>query len=109
VWSSITVDRELLARSGFCARGHYRPRVQIGPETHQRVDREMKYNCMLKIYLIRRNHSASYVGIPTVLEDIRLLLDQRLKVQIWHVKAPLVNYATMEMHQTDRVLWQFGF
>ncbi|MBA0628094.1 hypothetical protein Godav_022868 [Gossypium davidsonii] len=64
---------------------------------------------------------ACYVGIPTVLEDIRLLLDQRLKVQvvipdeffqnlnIWHVKAPLVNYATMEMHQTDRVLWQFGF
>ncbi|MBA0673702.1 hypothetical protein Goklo_000053, partial [Gossypium klotzschianum] len=23
---------------------------------------------------------------------------------IWHVKAPLVNYATVEMHQTDRVL-----
>ncbi|MBA0619055.1 hypothetical protein Godav_028298, partial [Gossypium davidsonii] len=23
-----------------------------------------------------RNHSASYVGIPTALEDIRLLLDQ---------------------------------
>ncbi|MBA0730251.1 hypothetical protein Golax_023325, partial [Gossypium laxum] len=28
---------------------------------------------------------------------------------IWHVKVPLVNYATVEMHQTDRVLRQFGF
>ncbi|MBA0610850.1 hypothetical protein Godav_011624 [Gossypium davidsonii] len=75
------------------------------------------------------NHSASYVGIPTALEDIRLLLDQRSEAQfqwtpyedptiqvvildeffqnsnIWHVKVPLVNYATVEMHQTDRVLW----
>ncbi|MFQ6641610.1 hypothetical protein Gotur_014812, partial [Gossypium turneri] len=62
----------------------------------------------------------SYVGIPTALEDIRLLLDQRSEAQdpkirvvisdeffqnlnIWHVKVPLVNYATVEMHQTDRV------
>ncbi|MBA0852270.1 hypothetical protein Goshw_003283 [Gossypium schwendimanii] len=74
------------------------------------------------------NHSASYVGIPTALEDVRLLLDQRSEGQfqgtlyedptirvvisdeffqnsnIWHVKVPLVNYATVEMHQTDRVL-----
>ncbi|MBA0753129.1 hypothetical protein Gogos_020783, partial [Gossypium gossypioides] len=79
------------------------------------------------------NHSASYVGIPTALEDIRLLLDQRSEayfqwtpyedltiravtpdeffqnLNIWHVKVPLVNYATVEMHQTDRVLRQFGF
>ncbi|MBA0628400.1 hypothetical protein Godav_023130, partial [Gossypium davidsonii] len=27
------------------------------------------------------NHLASYVGIPTALEDIRLLLDQRSKAQ----------------------------
>ncbi|MBA0753130.1 hypothetical protein Gogos_020783, partial [Gossypium gossypioides] len=74
------------------------------------------------------NHSASYVGIPTALEDIRLLLDQRSEaytpyedltiravtpdeffqnLNIWHVKVPLVNYATVEMHQTDRVLRQF--
>ncbi|KAG8500994.1 hypothetical protein CXB51_003092 [Gossypium anomalum] len=26
-----------------------------------------------------------------------------------HNKVPLVNYATVEMHQSDRVLWQFGF
>ncbi|MBA0748118.1 hypothetical protein Gogos_004970, partial [Gossypium gossypioides] len=65
------------------------------------------------------NHSASYVGIPTALEDIRLLLDQRSEahtpyedpairavisdeffqnLNIWHVKVPLVNYATIEMH-----------
>ncbi|MFQ6631442.1 hypothetical protein Gotur_008869 [Gossypium turneri] len=83
---------------------------------------------MLKIYLIRWNHSASYVGISSALEDIRLLLDQRSEVQfqwtpykdltiqaiisdeffqnsnIWLVKVTLVNYATVEMHQTDKVL-----
>ncbi|KAH1097789.1 hypothetical protein J1N35_014710 [Gossypium stocksii] len=70
----------------------------------------------------------SYVGIPTSLEDIRLLLDQQSDTQFewtpyedpviravildeyfqnpnaWHVKLPLVNYATVEMHQSDRVL-----
>ncbi|KAH1090772.1 hypothetical protein J1N35_018029 [Gossypium stocksii] len=79
------------------------------------------------------NHSTSYVGIPTALEDIQLLLDQRLearfqwtpyedpKIQaiildeffqnlnIWHVKVLLVNYATVKMYQTDRVLRQFRF
>ncbi|MBA0678324.1 hypothetical protein Goari_019678 [Gossypium aridum] len=85
-----------------------------------------KYNCMLKIYLIRWNHSMSYAGIPIALEDIRLLLNQWSKAQfqwtpykdptiravimdeffqnpkIWHVKVSLVNYATVEIHQTDR-------
>ncbi|MFQ6637182.1 hypothetical protein Gotur_013120, partial [Gossypium turneri] len=63
----------------------------------------------------------SYIGIPAALEDIRLLLDQRPEAQdmtiravipdeffqnqnIWHVNVPLVNYATVEMHQMDRVL-----
>ncbi|KAK5811346.1 hypothetical protein PVK06_026675 [Gossypium arboreum] len=84
--------------------------------------------------LIKRwNYATSYAGIPTALEDIRLLLDQRLKMHfqwtpyedlavravipneffqnlnIWHVKVLLANYATVEMHQTDRVLRQFGF
>ncbi|MFQ6657991.1 hypothetical protein Gotur_027448, partial [Gossypium turneri] len=27
----------------------------------------------------------------------------------WHVKVPLVNFTTVEMHQSDRVLRQFGF
>ncbi|MBA0616759.1 hypothetical protein Godav_026252, partial [Gossypium davidsonii] len=30
-------------------------------------------------------------------------------LNIWHVNVSLVNYATVEMHQTDRVLRQFGF
>ncbi|KAG8480961.1 hypothetical protein CXB51_025650 [Gossypium anomalum] len=81
--------------------------------------------------LIKRwNHSTSYVRIPTSLEDIRLVLDQRSEAQTpyeypairavipdeflqnpnaWHVKVALVNYATVEMHQSDRVLRQFGF
>ncbi|KAH1056845.1 hypothetical protein J1N35_034910 [Gossypium stocksii] len=58
------------------------------------------------IYILthNENHSASYVGIATALKDIQLLLDQQLEEQV-----PLVNYAIMEMHQTDRVLQQFGF
>ncbi|KAK5836927.1 hypothetical protein PVK06_012733 [Gossypium arboreum] len=31
--------------------------------------------------ITRWNHSASYVGIPTSLEDIRLLLDQRSEAE----------------------------
>ncbi|KAH1129306.1 hypothetical protein J1N35_000684, partial [Gossypium stocksii] len=82
---------------------------------------DLKYNCILKIYLIRRNHSASYVGIPTSLKNIRLLLDQRSEAQfqwtpyedsairavipnVWHVKVLLVNYAIVEMNYSDRVL-----
>ncbi|MFQ6650019.1 hypothetical protein Gotur_022348, partial [Gossypium turneri] len=58
----------------------------------------------------------SYVGIPTALEDIRLLLDQRSEsydptiraiipgeflqnLNIWHVRVSLVNYTIVEMHQ----------
>ncbi|KAH1131537.1 hypothetical protein J1N35_002915 [Gossypium stocksii] len=72
--------------------------------------------------ITRWNHLASYVGILTSLEDIWLLLNQRSEAQfkwtpyeypairaiisdeflqssnIWHVKVPLVNYATVEMH-----------
>ncbi|KAG8493078.1 hypothetical protein CXB51_010419 [Gossypium anomalum] len=71
---------------------------------------------------LRWNHPASYVGIPTALKDIRLLLDQQLEAKfqwtpyedptiraviseeffqnpnIWHVKAPLVNYDIVKMH-----------
>ncbi|MFQ6649480.1 hypothetical protein Gotur_022438 [Gossypium turneri] len=70
----------------------------------------------------------SYVGLPTSLEDIRLLLDQRSEAQFqwtpyedltiravildeylqnpnaWLVNVPLDNFAIMEMHQSDRVL-----
>ncbi|KAG8488693.1 hypothetical protein CXB51_016652 [Gossypium anomalum] len=83
--------------------------------------------------ITRWNHSASYVGIPTSLENIRLLLDQRSEAEfqwtpyedpttqtvipdeflqnlnIWDVNVPLVNYATMEMHQSDRDPWQTIF
>ncbi|MBA0785297.1 hypothetical protein Gotri_028204 [Gossypium trilobum] len=83
---------------------------------------------MLKIYLIRWNHPASYAGLPSSLEDIRLILDQQSEAQFqwtpyedptiraiipdeyfqnpnaWHAKVALVNYTTVEMHQSDRVL-----
>ncbi|KAK5818870.1 hypothetical protein PVK06_023818 [Gossypium arboreum] len=72
--------------------------------------------------IMRWNHSTSYVGIPTAVEDIRLLLDQWSEAHfqwttyenpairtiipveffqnpnIWHVKVPLVKYATVEIH-----------
>ncbi|XP_052882258.1 serine/threonine-protein phosphatase 7 long form homolog [Gossypium arboreum] len=51
----------------------------------------------------RWNHSASYARLPTCLEDIRLLLDQRSEAQS-HWSTSL-----LEMHQLDRVLRQFGF
>ncbi|MFQ6636420.1 hypothetical protein Gotur_014161, partial [Gossypium turneri] len=80
----------------------------------------------------RWNHLASYRGLPSELEDIRLLLDQRSEAEFqwtlyedltiqavipeeflqnpnaWHAKVVLINYATVEPHQTDRVLRQFG-
>ncbi|KAK5839255.1 hypothetical protein PVK06_008031 [Gossypium arboreum] len=83
--------------------------------------------------ITRWNHSASYARLPTCLEDIRLLLEQRSEAQFqwtpyedlairavildeylqnpntWHVKVPLVNFAIVEIHQSDRVLRQFGF
>ncbi|MFQ6663925.1 hypothetical protein Gotur_031227 [Gossypium turneri] len=55
---------------------------------HPRVDHSYTFPL-----ITRWNHSVSYVGIPTALEDIKLLLDQRPKAQV-----PLVNYATVEMH-----------
>ncbi|KAG8478820.1 hypothetical protein CXB51_028798 [Gossypium anomalum] len=69
--------------------------------------------------LYRWNHPASYIGIPSALEDIRLLLDQQLETQfqwtpyedpairavipeeffqnlnIWHVKVPLDPWQTI--------------
>ncbi|KAH1122388.1 hypothetical protein J1N35_005548 [Gossypium stocksii] len=69
------------------------------PFLHPRVDHPYAFPL-----ITRWNHSASYVRIPTSLEDIWLLLDQRLEAQV-----PLVNYATMEMHQSDRVLRQSRF
>ncbi|KAG8478972.1 hypothetical protein CXB51_028855 [Gossypium anomalum] len=83
--------------------------------------------------VIRWNHSSSYEGIPTVLKDIQFLLDQRSEAHfqwtpykdptiravipdeflhnpnIWHVKVLLVSYATIEMHQTDRVFSNSDF
>ncbi|MFQ6656932.1 hypothetical protein Gotur_026830, partial [Gossypium turneri] len=78
------------------------------------------------------NHPASYRGLPSELEDIRLLLDQRSEAEFqwtpyedpairavipedflqssnaWNAKVVLINYATVEPHQTDKVLRQFG-
>ncbi|MBA0878257.1 hypothetical protein Goshw_002715 [Gossypium schwendimanii] len=75
--------------------------------------------------ITRWNYPTSYARLPTSLEDIRLLLDQQPEAQdptiravipdeyfqnpnAWQMKVALINYATMEMHQSDRVLRQFG-
>ncbi|PPR95135.1 hypothetical protein GOBAR_AA25536 [Gossypium barbadense] len=76
--------------------------------------------------IMRWNHSTSYVGIPTAVEDIRLLLDQwseahfqwttyeNLAIRtvipveffqnpnIWHVKVPLIKYLACT---PDYMLW----
>ncbi|MFQ6654971.1 hypothetical protein Gotur_025724, partial [Gossypium turneri] len=75
--------------------------------------------------ITRWNHPASHARLLTELEDIRLLLDQQSEAHdsviravipdeflqnplAWHVKVVLINYATVEPHQSDRVLRQFG-
>ncbi|MBA0749331.1 hypothetical protein Gogos_003276 [Gossypium gossypioides] len=79
------------------------------------------------------NHGSSYVGLPEVLEDIRLLLDQLLSAEFewmsytdidvisyillkvlrnrWmrDANVPFIVYATVEIHESDRVLRQFGW
>ncbi|MBA0766783.1 hypothetical protein Gotri_015790, partial [Gossypium trilobum] len=86
-------------------------------------------------YIVAKDVSVdlSHVGLSTELQDIRLLLDQRSEAEfewtlyedlaipevihekffvnsnIWHVKVSLVVYATVEIHETDRVLRQFRF
>ncbi|MBA0880230.1 hypothetical protein Goshw_018887, partial [Gossypium schwendimanii] len=42
VWSSITVDRKLFEGSRFLASGQYRPGLQVGLKTHQRVNRKVE-------------------------------------------------------------------
>ncbi|MBA0814547.1 hypothetical protein Gohar_020373 [Gossypium harknessii] len=65
------------------------------------------------------------MGLLEEFEDIRLLLDQLLEAEIpysdlriqqcisfeflvnpnvWHVKVPLIVYATVEMHESNRVM-----
>ncbi|MBA0820817.1 hypothetical protein Gohar_022073, partial [Gossypium harknessii] len=53
------------------------------------------------------NHGSTYVELLEELQDIRLLLDQRLEAE--HMKVPLVVYATVEMHKLDRVMRQLRF
>ncbi|MBA0810633.1 hypothetical protein Gohar_002605, partial [Gossypium harknessii] len=73
-------------------------------------DKEGLCEAFLGKVLDKWNHGASYVGLPEQLEDIRLLLDQRPKSEsMWDVNVPLIVYATMEMHESDRVIQQFGW
>ncbi|XP_052479600.1 serine/threonine-protein phosphatase 7 long form homolog [Gossypium raimondii] len=81
--------------------------------------------------ITRWNHPTSYARLPTSLEDIQLLLDQQSEAHFqwtpyedpairavipdeffqnrnaWHAKVALISYATVEMHQSDRMLPQF--
>ncbi|MBA0712540.1 hypothetical protein Golax_011639, partial [Gossypium laxum] len=49
----------------------------------------------------------------TPYEDLAIravILDEYFQnLNAWHVKVPLVNFAIVETHQSDRVLRQFGF
>ncbi|MBA0568329.1 hypothetical protein Golob_005831 [Gossypium lobatum] len=96
-------------------------------------DKEGLCEAFLGKVLDKWNHGASYVGLPKQLEDIRLLLDQRSKAEfewmpyvesdiikyvlpkflviqsMWDANVLLIVYATMEMHESDRVIQQFGW
>ncbi|MFQ6633379.1 hypothetical protein Gotur_011158 [Gossypium turneri] len=45
------------------------------------------------------------------IREIRVVIPDKFfqNLNIWHVKVSFVNYTTVEMHQTDRVLQQFRF
>ncbi|MFQ6628813.1 hypothetical protein Gotur_008086 [Gossypium turneri] len=63
--------------------------------------------------MYRWNHGQSYVGVPDELENIRLLLDQCSKPRLitypfqTYINYAMILYATVEMHESNRVLWQF--
>ncbi|KAG8481049.1 hypothetical protein CXB51_025761 [Gossypium anomalum] len=79
----------------------------------------------LSIYIpliTRWNNASSHVGLPTELQDIRFSLDRLSEAKdsaiqavipdeffvnpnAWHVEVILVVYATVKMHEIDRVLW----
>ncbi|MBA0878116.1 hypothetical protein Goshw_014432, partial [Gossypium schwendimanii] len=69
----------------------------------------LEYLPLLKILLLldQRSKEKTLYKDPTIRAVIPDEFFQNLN--IWHVKVLLVNYATVEMHQTDRVLRQFGF
>ncbi|MBA0682649.1 hypothetical protein Goari_024350 [Gossypium aridum] len=107
--SSITIDRTILEGSQFLARGPCRPRVYVGFETCKCVGGEVKdrdthiSSFMRRVYyhsrgrtfalrlpvdgsiVTRWNHASSHVGLPTELQDIRLLLYQRSKAEEFFV------------------------
>ncbi|MBA0776737.1 hypothetical protein Gotri_011694 [Gossypium trilobum] len=59
----------------------------------------------------RKNHPSKFEWTPYEDSTIRAVIPDELFVNpnTWHVKVPLVVYATIEMHNTDRVLRKFGF
>ncbi|KAH1098419.1 hypothetical protein J1N35_015340 [Gossypium stocksii] len=68
--------------------------------------------------LIRLDNKHIYVKQMTIFQRTSyedqaiqaIILDKFFQnPNIWHVNVPLVNYAIVEMHQSDRVLQQFGF
>ncbi|MBA0775616.1 hypothetical protein Gotri_010736, partial [Gossypium trilobum] len=62
---------------------------------------------------ILTSSSGPSIYIPTHNKDpeIRAVIPDEFfqNLNISHVKVPLVNYATVEMQQTNRVLQQFEF
>ncbi|MBA0602460.1 hypothetical protein Gorai_002640, partial [Gossypium raimondii] len=61
------------------------------------------------------NNPVRHNGILVKLEDIRLTLYQQAEEKdeflancsIWHMKVPLIVFATVKMHESNRVMRQF--
>ncbi|KAG8498824.1 hypothetical protein CXB51_005251 [Gossypium anomalum] len=61
-WSFIIIDRKLLEGSGFLARDQYRPGMQVGPETHQRVHRELQLGLSVDESVLTRSAQSANWG-----------------------------------------------
>ncbi|KAK5771864.1 hypothetical protein PVK06_048118 [Gossypium arboreum] len=82
------------------------------PFLHPQVDHPYTFPLITRYTAsIRERSEVQFQWTPYEDPAIRAVIpDEYLQnPNAWHVKVPLVNFAMVEMHQSDRVLWQFGF
>ncbi|KAH1083509.1 hypothetical protein J1N35_023270 [Gossypium stocksii] len=72
---------------------------------------ELSWGSTVLATLYREMCGATFEWTPYDDPAIRAVIPDEFfqNPNIWHVKVPMVTYAIVEMHQSDRVLRQFGF
>ncbi|MBA0628354.1 hypothetical protein Godav_023098 [Gossypium davidsonii] len=101
--------------------------VDRGPETHKRVDGELGLLvdelvaigsvqsidsgtiCYNLLGLVPETIYGGRIEMPRLGIRAVILEEFYVNPNVWHAKVPLVVYATVNMHEADRVLRQFGF